>query len=127
MKIHYKDGHIDFEAPIQMTDAQRERFIKFMMKMFPKKIKIWEKVEKRKDVGPIDRNPKKWDAKELAMLLSPKSNEWLADKMHRSEMSVRMERGHFVPEFMVWAKEKGYHLVPDEKIVQEFLAERGRR
>ena len=127
MKILIKDGYVDFEAPIQMTDYQREKFIKFMKKMFPSDFKTREVSEKSKEMGEREASPKKWTINEYSLLLSPKSNKELAKKLGRTEMSVKMERGHFVPEFMVWAKKKGYALSEDKKIIQEFLDKKGRR
>jgi hypothetical protein len=119
------EGYVDFEAPVQMTDEQGEKFISFLKGIFPD-LKTREVKEKTKSVGGREFSPKKWSVDECYLLLSPDFNAVLGDKMSRSEMSVRMERGHFVPEFLCWAKKKGYSFPVSKKVVQEFIEERGR-
>lgn len=48
-----------------------------------------------------------------------------ARKMGRTEMGVRMQRGHFVPEFMVWLRKKGYAYSVDKALIKEYLSEEG--
>ena len=67
---------------------------------------------------------KKWTSEELSLLMSTISNEELAAKTERSVMSIKMMRGHFVPEFMVWAKRKGYSLPVKIEVIKEFLKQR---
>ncbi len=129
MRVLIKDDFVDFEAPIQMTYGQQEKFIEFMKKMFPGKVKTQDVIEKGREVGARATKPKSWVPKELSLLLSAKANDEIADKLSRSEMSVRMYRGHFVPEFMEWAKNKGHTLSQSrsEKIIRQFLDEKGGR
>lgn len=121
MRIFVKDKYVDFEAPIQMTEEQRKKFISFLREEFTE-LEIQENVnEKTKEMGEREITTKKWTAEELALLMSPASNEELAAETERSVMSIKMERGHFVPEFMVWAKRKGYSLPVKIEVVKEFL------
>ena len=122
MRILIKDHYVDFEAPIQMTEEQRKKFISFMKSEF-EDVEIEEVEEKTKEMGERELTSKKWAAKELSLLLSPEGNEELAVKTNRSVMSIKMMRGHFVPEFMVWARKKGYSLPVKLEVIEEFLKE----
>lgn len=124
MKILVKDEYIDFEAPIQITDEQRKKFILFLKKLFGD-IDTQEGVkEKTKKMGEREVTARKWTPEELSMLMSPIGNEELAVKTERSVMSIKMERGHFVPEFMIWAKRNGYSLPIKIEVIKEFLKQR---
>lgn len=120
----YDSGYIDIEAPIYMSDEQREKFIEFFEKMFPNDVEVVEKEEKSKEFGEREINLKAWTIDEYELLLSPNSNEDLAFKMDRTEMSVKMQRGYFVPTFLAWLKKKGYSK-PNKNLIKEFLKERG--
>lgn len=122
MIILVKGNYIDFEAPIQMTDEQKKKFIEFMNKEF-ENVETEKVEEKTKDMGEREITTKKWENHELFLLLSPKSNEELANKTKRSIMSIKMMRGQFVPEFMVWAKKKDYSLPVRLETIEEFLKE----
>lgn len=124
MRIFVKDEYVDFEAPIQMTEEQRKKFVLFLKEEFAD-LEIQENVnEKTKEMGEREVTTKKWTAEELSLLMSPASNEELAAETERSVMSIKMERGHFVPEFMVWAKRKGYSLPVKIEAIKEFLEQR---
>ena len=124
--ITHEDGYVDLEAPINMSDEQIENFISFMKSLFPG-IEVEDIEEPIKDVGDREITQKNWTVDELTLLLGPNDNDELATKMGRTSMSVLMQRGHFVPEFMVWAKKKGYTYTPksvDKKLVEKFVKER---
>lgn len=123
MRILIKDEYLDFEAPIQMTEEQREKFIRFMKNLFGN-IKVVNVIEKTKEMGDRKVDPKKWTPEELSLLLTPINNRDLTTKLKRTEMSVKMKRGSFVPEFLVWAKKKGYSLPVKIEVIKEFLDER---
>lgn len=126
MKIlMYKSGDVDLEVPIRMTEEQREKLIEFLKKMFPGNVEIYAKEEKTKKFGEREVDPKKWTIDDCTLLLSPNSNSDLAAKMDRTEMSVKMQRGHFVPEFLVWLKKKGYSLPADKNLLKEYMREKG--
>ena len=122
MKILTKDQYVDFEAPIQMTDEQRKQFVSFMKSEF-EDLETEEVEEKTKEMGEREITSKHWSTKELSLLLSPEGNNELAAKTDRSVMSIKMMRGHFVPEFMVWARKKGYSLPVKLEVIEEFLKE----
>ena len=124
MRLFVKDEYVDFEAPIQMTEEQKKIFVSFLKEEFTE-LEIQENVnEKTKEMGEREVTSKKWTAEELSLLMSPESNEELSVKTKRSIMSIKMERGHFVPAFMVWAKRKGYSLPVKIEVVKEFLKQR---
>ena len=123
MRILIKDEYLDFEAPIQMTEEQRKKFIRFMKNLFDD-VKVVNVIEKTKEMGDRQVKPKKWIPEELSLLLTPTSNKGLTTKLKRTEMSIKMMRGSFVPEFLVWAKKKGYSLPVKIETIKEFLDER---
>ena len=120
-----KDGYVDFEDPIDVAEWQKDKFIKFFKTLFPNNFKTIDIAEKEKYVGERESHQKAWTPKERGLLLGPEDNETLADRMDRSVMSVSMQRGHFVPAFMVWLKKKGYALTQDENMIKQFLKEQG--
>ena len=120
MKILTKDDFVDFEAPIHMTGEQTKKLIKFMKEEFNinKKEEITEKTRQHSERENTSRD---WVPEEFLLLLSPISNDEVAIKTERSIMSVKMKRGYFVSDFMIWAKSKGYSLPVELSAVKEFL------
>jgi len=124
MKILTNGNYVDFEAPIQMDESQFKEFCNFMSNLLEKDIQIRNVIEKHKIMKEIKRNIKNWDTKELFLLLSPMSNEELEKELQRSDMSITMMRGHFVPAFMSWARKKGYDSSKiTETVVKQYLEE----
>jgi transcriptional regulator GlxA family with amidase domain len=102
MKLVYGEYGIDFEAPVYMSDEQREKFIKFMQKLLPTiKVTFVREKEKLCSGGGTARP---WTIDELVFLLKTDDNEALARKIGRTEMSIRMERAQLQPEFFRWAE-----------------------
>jgi hypothetical protein len=126
MRILTKNDYVDFEAPIQMTEEQRKKFVSFFKNLFVD-VKISEVKEKSKEMGKRTITNKDWTPEEFSLLLSPKTNEELSVKTERSMMSIKMMRGHFVPEFMVWAKKKGYSLPVKFDVIKEYLKEQNKK
>lgn len=122
------EGHVDFEAPIQMTEGQKENFLEFMKSQWPE-IEVSEVIEPV--VSPIGSGGQKreWkNVEELVLLLGSDSNETVARLTGRQEMSVRMKRGEFPTKFIRWCVKKGYAYSPktvSKKLVEEFLREGG--
>jgi hypothetical protein len=122
MRILTKENYVDFEAPIYMTEDQRKKFLAFMKEEFIY-VEIGEVEEKSKEMGERTITNKDWTPYEFSLLLSPETNEELSAKTDRSMMSIKMMRGHFVPEFMVWARKKGYSLPVKLEVIEKFLQE----
>ena len=127
MKIYvHKDGHVDLEAPIQMTEDQKIAFIDFFKRMFPGDVKVQDREEKSKNVGKREGGRRdKWTLDEYVILLSPERISRLSERIDRSEMSIQMKLGDFVPEFWAWMRGKGYSLTNVKELVKEFLNEKG--
>jgi hypothetical protein len=123
MRIVYKNKYVDFEAPIFMSEEQRKKFITFMTKLFPNKVVVTDTAEKKKLVGNREAVSKNWTAEDLFLLLGSEDNQYISDTLGRSKMSIIMKRGTFVPDFMVWAKKKGYAVTQNKKMLKEFLNE----
>ena len=121
-----RQGYVDLEAPIWMTEKNKKKFIDFFKDLFDKEMVVEEVEEKAKEMGEREVTIKKWVVEDYSLLLGPKTNSELANEMERTEMSVKMQRGHFVPEFLVWLKKKGYAFTKDKKIIKEFLEETGK-
>jgi len=124
MKILTNGNYVDFEAPIQMDEKQFNDFYHFMSELLGEDVERIDKPEKHKVMNEIERKFRDWDLNELFLLLSPMSNEELEKKLDRSNMSVTMKRGYFVPAFMSWARKKGYDSSKiTETAIKQFLEE----
>ena len=108
VKIQTDGNRVDFEAPIYMEDDYFKKFCDFLEKLTSEKIEVVPVKEKERWVGEGERHPKVWKPEELMLLLSPLSHAELEKKLKRSDMSILMKQGDFVPKFMNWAKKKGY-------------------
>lgn len=126
MRIETKNGYVDFEAPIQMTETQREKFISFMRENFDD-VEVEQVEEKYKEMGERKSTSKEWTPDEFLLLLTPKSNEDVSAMTDRSMMSIKMMRGHFVADFMVWAKKKGYSLPVGVEVIEDYLKETSKK
>lgn len=126
MKIFASKTHIDLEAPIQMIEIQQEKFIEFMQQMFPEISVVYDYWEASKAMpDDMERTNIKWTIDDYLTLLEPKSNEEIEEKLGRTEMSVKMKRGAFVPDFYSWMSSKGYTSTITKEILEEFFEERG--
>lgn len=125
VKIAIIGDYADFGAPVNMNEKQREKFVSFMQSMFGDSVETEEVEEITRGYGEREVEIKKWDVDDYCALFNPEDNETVARKTNRTEMSVRMRRGEFIPEFMIWLKKKGYALPPQRKHIKEFLEERG--
>jgi hypothetical protein len=128
MKLLFnKYGKIDLENPVYMEEDQFEKFISFLRNLLRENIEIKNVNEKERFINPdTKRHPKKWDPAELILLLDSKvkDNE-LIKKLGRSQMSIGMQRAQFIPEFISWAKSKGFEANKITRtIIKQFLEER---
>ncbi len=126
MKILIKEECLDLEAPIFMSEKQKEKFIAFFKNLFPD-VDITQKKEKEKYVNKNKKTSKTWSLEEYAMLLGPESNEAIAVKMKRTGMGVLMQRGSFVPAFLGWLKKKNIGSTISEEVIKEYLSEAGKK
>jgi hypothetical protein len=123
MKIQLSSsGEVDFEAPINVSEAQRKKFIDFMKNLL-EDVSVENVIEKTRKAGKRINKIKKWVLDEYVLLFDGKSNEELAEKMNRSSMSVSMMRGHFVPAYIEWDKGKGRDGSPDMARIKQFIQE----
>lgn len=104
-----------------MFEDQLEKFKGFFESLFPGTVEVLEVEEKSRSMSAIEREMKRWTVEELIMLIGPESNRALAERMDRTGMSVRMKRGHFVQDFLSWAKKRNHSFPPTKKMVEEFL------
>ena len=106
----YDSGVVDLEAPILMTEEQRKKFIDFFEENVSD-VSVKEVEEPIKNMGEREYSWKSWSIGEYTQLLGPATNEELSNTMSRSIMSVQMQRGAFVPNFISWCK-KNRHDIP---------------
>ena len=126
MKIFASKTHVDLEAPIQMTGVQQEKFIEFLQNMFPDIGVIYDYPEAVKTMPEdMTRNHITWEIDDYLILLEPISNEDVEEQLGRSEMSVKMKRGLFVPDFYSWMSSKGYTPPITKEMVEKFVEEKG--
>ena len=121
----YKSGYVDLDSPVHMTETQRKKFIEFFRSMFPGNVEVYDIKEKTKNYHSREIIQKKWTIEEYELLLGPDSNLELSEKLGRTEMSVKMQRGSFVPEFFAWLKKKGYSQSSiNKKLIEKYLEEK---
>jgi hypothetical protein len=122
MKIFISETHVDLEAPIQMTEDQRQKLLLFLKNRF-NFIEI-------KDVKEVDRAPpgagqhRNWTVDDYMALLKPNDNVEIAVELDRSEMSIRMQRGNFVADFLSWMKKKNYSIPYTREMIEEYSIEK---
>ncbi len=124
MKIFVKGDYLDFEAPISMTEQQKEHFISFMktefgnikVKNIVEPVRTFNKKEPTKNI--------KWGVDEHLILFSEKSNEELSIELGISEMAIRMKRGDFIPAFYTWAKKRNYSNKINKKMIAEYFEDK---
>lgn len=65
-----------------------------------------------------------WTNKEYAMLLIPRDNAHLEDKMARTWMSIVMKRMEFLPDFETWLSSQGLSISEaNEVLIERYLKE----
>ena len=121
MRVLVKDNLVDFEKPISLEDDQCKRLLDFLRKTFPGQVEVIDVTEPVKTMGPTDSKDRAWTPEERLELLKGVDISEFSKRTGRSEMSIGMQYGHFVPEFWVWAKKKGYS--QDEAVTLKTLKE----
>jgi len=128
MEILIGDKYVDFEAPIFMTDEQREKFVDGIKKIFGDvQIKNVEEqiVEMLKPSGTIIdwKNPKNL----FPLTMGNLNEEEIADKLgidRKHIFAIQLKRASFISEIYDWATKKGITQIT-EKDIEEFLKEVG--
>lgn len=121
-----EDGFVDFEAPIHVTDEQKEKIIQFFKVMFGEEFQTAIVKDNMRVVGKHSVERKKWTADDYyALLTSFDDDRTLALQLGRNPKSdsVGMKRADFKPKFLVWLRNKGYDGVITKKIVDDFIEE----
>ena len=121
MRILTKNQFVDFEAPIYMSENQREKFLERMTKLFGDRMGVDNIVENKKEMGRVKRHFKKFTEEDSIILANPDlSNEELAGKTGKTQFAIQMKRGPFLMELQEWALKKGKSKIT-EKDIEEFL------
>ncbi|MFH0714497.1 MAG: hypothetical protein V1847_01645 [Candidatus Diapherotrites archaeon] len=117
-------GEVDFDAPVNMSKEQFDRFVEFF-----KDLNFEVEVEKRVDVekvqGERERNPKKWTLDDYLVLITPMPLEEKKKKLGRSSMGIWMKMAEIIPKFSSWALEKGVKPPYSPTTIDRFLNESG--
>lgn len=125
VKIQAKGNLIDIEAPFFMNDEDFDNFCKKLQEITGQKIEVVPTAEKERWAGITERQkPKKWQPEELLLLLSPLEHTELERKLKRSDMSLVLKQGDFVPKFTAWAKKNGYAIQDiSASVIKKYLEE----
>ncbi len=122
-----KNGGVDFEAPIYMSDRQKRLFIAFMKKLVPNIGVKYDVPEKEKNMGDRETAPRDWTKSDYTALingfLDGKSERELSSELRRSEMSLWMKAGEIVPAYLAWDKEYGHDIKKRAERVRKFVAD----
>jgi hypothetical protein len=122
----YEDGYVDLDAPVYMTEKQRECFI-VGLKNFLGNVQVKHVIEQIKEMPP----PKKisivdWEnPKNLLLLTKGLTEEEIVDKLgmgREHTFAIRLKRAEFLLPLHNWAKKKGITQIT-EKAIKEFLQE----
>ena len=122
-------GNVDFNSPVEVSDKEKEQFIRLMKSLFAPSIIQEEKVDDFRDWrigGDRVQYPRPWTAEEYEVLLRSHSIEEAVNKLGRSGMAIIVQDGLWRPEFFNWCQEKGKNPFEDEtiKIIKEFMKEK---
>ena len=108
-----------------MNAEQKEKFIKFFEDMF-EDFEIKE-INEPNRAPPNSGEIRRWTVDDYLAILEPIDNSEASIKIGRSEMSIRMQRGSFLSEFIPWMKKNGYSEPYTKEIIEEYIKERGLR
>jgi hypothetical protein len=124
VKILLTDNLMDFSAPIYISPEDKKKLISFLKNLDNVNFTLKEVHEKERYVGERKSSSfKKWDEDDLFDLLSPMSNEEIAEKTGRSSMSIIMQRGHFIANFKKWFNSKGIKDEINKNMIKKYLSE----
>ncbi len=124
MRILIKDDHIDFEAPIYMSERNLKKFVNGMRKIFRDTISVNKIIENKKEMDEIERKAIRFSEEDYLILANADlSNEEVAKRLGKSLFAVQMKRGPFLMELQDWAQKKGKNKIT-EKDIQDFLKEK---
>lgn len=126
MKILYnKSGLVDFEAPIFMSQKNKEKFISGMKEIFGDKLEICTITEKNKEMGDIDRHPRRFSPQDyIDLLTSSLENDDVAKKFNKTEFAIQMKRGIVLPKFQKFCEDHSIE-IPSHENIRKFLEEEG--
>lgn len=121
-------GCVDFDAPISMTEEQREKFVTFMKYMFAVVEEGYIEEHRTDRIGNKFFMGRRWSRAEYTLLfqIDSESNYELAKMLGRTEMSIHIRRGLFIPIFLSWLREKNVDLLTADvaALVKKFMKER---
>lgn len=130
MRLIRKNGTIDLQAPIYMTDVQLERFKAFFRETFHEEVEIVPRIEPDREWNPnkeeVTRT--KFSPEELFIMLRPgpvqaKVNELQAIHPERNAWTIEIKIGDTFPKFNKYLKDHDITHVTQE-VVNDFLRER---
>jgi hypothetical protein len=126
MKILIGDkGSVDFESPIKCTPEQCENVIKFLNNIFAV-IEIEHHAQARTQRLGSKFFSRSWSEEEYSLLLTTEDTNKVSEMLGRSWMSVDIQRGQFIPEFLNWTSKKGIDIATNnsKELIQEFMKEK---
>ncbi len=126
MIIVSEDGRVDLGTPLHIGEEKANRIIDFLRELVGEvEVQHVEEPNITYDRGPS--SSRHWTREEYLELLKASSSEELEKKLGRSDMSIGMRRGDFLPLYLEWLRKKGLlerREDPDvqEKFVDEVLS-----
>lgn len=104
-----RNGLIDFENAITMTEAQREEFIEGCRRIFDE-VNTKEVDEPPREGTTNKSSNEHWTAEEYAVLIEyygEESYDQIADRLDgRNARSIKLKGGYFVQKFIKWYSQK---------------------
>lgn len=120
-------GNVDFSQAIPMSDEDRKAFIEFMKNQFAV-VEVVNDVEQRYSRLGDKFFIRKWSSKEIAVLLEIADQETTCKKLGRTDMSVTMMAGKYIPALTALAKKEGLDLVADSReLIEIYLKDQFER
>lgn len=129
------DGiNIDFDAPVKMSDKQKNDFLNFFKSIFEPSVideRHLKDINRDRLGNPYRKSwPRTWTAEEYAVLLQidSKDNAQVAKELGRTEMCILRQRVKFMHPFEEYVHKKNVSLVsttPEEvkKLIADFMNE----
>lgn len=131
VKLFTKGDELDLEAPIWLDEEYFQKFISFLRENFPEEVKVSYVDEKERIMNAEEgKSPREFGNEELSYLLDPDMGvNQISKKTGRTEVSVKMKKAQFVPEFISWARSKEIDINEKTKeevkaIISQFIEDR---
>lgn len=121
MIIQRENEFVDLEAPIDLTEEQREELVEFLEGYG---VEVKEVKELSKKMNEKEGSTRTWTVDERLLLFTDMTIEEIAKKIDRSDVSVGMQQEQFCYDYEEYAHKKGKTGIPTAEEIEEYLAQR---